>query len=95
MGTSLSNKPGHMAKGVCRIRCNCKTWCFSGCLFYYYDTIFSSKTVYLKVSGKIGSLSELKTPVKICLFLDNQRGKNGPASSRFRILKFTEWYTEM
>ena len=84
MGISLSSKPGHMAKSVCRISCKCKIWCFSGCLFYYYDTIFSAKTVYLKESWKIGSLSELKAPVKICLFLDNQRGKNGPASTRFR-----------
>jgi hypothetical protein len=84
MGTSLSNKPGHMAKSVCRIRCKCKIWCISGCLFYYYDTTFSAKTVYLRESGKIGSLNELKTPVKICLFLDNQREKNGPSKKRFR-----------
>jgi hypothetical protein len=29
----------------------------------------------VKKKKKIGSLSELKTPVKICLFLDNQREK--------------------
>jgi hypothetical protein len=46
--------------------------------------MFSAKTVYLRESGKIGSLSELKTPIKICLFLDNRRGKNGPAKKRFR-----------
>ena len=63
MGISLSNKPGHMAKSVCRIRCKCKIWCFSGYLFYYYDTTFSAKTVYLTESGKIESTNELKTPV--------------------------------
>jgi len=73
MGISVSNKPGHMAKSICRISCKCKS--FSGYLFYYYDTTFSAKTVYLRESGKIGSLSELKTLVKICRFLGNQRGK--------------------
>jgi hypothetical protein len=58
---------------------------FSGCLFYYYDTPFSTKTVYLRESGKTGSMNELKTPVKRYQFLDNQRGKNGPLSRRFRI----------
>jgi hypothetical protein len=64
-----------MAKSVCRISCKCKIWCFSGCLFYYYNTTFSAKTVDLRESWKIGSLSELKTPVKICQILDNQREK--------------------
>jgi hypothetical protein len=85
MGISLSNKPGHMANSVCRIKCKLKICSFFGCLFYYYDTTFSAKMVYLRELGKIGSLNELKTPVKICLFLGNQRGKNGPASKRFRI----------
>ena len=53
-------------------------------LFYYYDTTVSAKIVYLRESGKIGSLNELKTPVKICPFLDNQREKDGPATKRFR-----------
>jgi len=75
MGISLSTEPGHMAKSVGRMRFKCKIWCFSGCPFYYYDTTFSAKTVYLRESGKIGSLNELKTPVKRCIFLDNQRGK--------------------
>jgi len=48
MGISLSNKPGHMAKSGCRIRCKCKIWCFTGCLFYYYDTTISAKTVYIR-----------------------------------------------
>jgi hypothetical protein len=43
---------------------NAKCNVFSGCLFYYYDTTFSAKTVYLRESGKFGSLIELKTPVK-------------------------------
>jgi len=30
-------------------------------VFYYYDTTFSAKTVYLRESGKIGSMNELKT----------------------------------
>jgi len=77
MGISLSNKWGHMAKSVCRITCKCKIWCFSGCLFYYYDTNFSAKTVYLRELGKIGTLNELKTPVKRCQFLDEQREKMG------------------
>jgi hypothetical protein len=75
MRTSLSNKPGHMANSICRIICKCKILCFSGCLVYYYDTTSSAKTVYLRESGKIASLNELKTPVKIFQFLDNQRGK--------------------
>jgi len=54
-------------------------------IFYYYETTFSAKTVYLRKSGKIGSLNELKTPVKRFQFLDNQRGKNGPARKRFRL----------
>jgi hypothetical protein len=45
-------------------------------IFFYYETTFSAKTVYLRESGKIGSLHELKTPVKRLQFLDNQRGKN-------------------
>ena len=94
MGISLSNKPGHMAKSVCRIRCKRKIWCFSGCLFYYYNTTFSAKTVYLRKSEKFGSLNELKTPVIRYQFLDNQRGKNRPDKKRFRILKFAEWYIE-
>jgi hypothetical protein len=40
--------------------------------------------VYLKESGKIGSLNELKTAVKICLFLENQREKIGPSRKIFR-----------
>jgi hypothetical protein len=66
MGISLSNKPGHITKGVCRIRCKCKIWCFPGCLFYHYDTSLSAKTVYVRDSGKTGLLNELKTPVKRC-----------------------------
>ena len=61
---SLSNIPGHMARSVCRIRCECNIWCFSECLFYYYDTTFSAKAVYMRESGKTGSLNELKTLVK-------------------------------
>jgi len=90
MGISLSNAPGHMANSVCRIRYKCKIWCFSGCLFYYYDTTFSAKTVYLREHGKIVSMNEMKTSVKRCQFLEKQRGKNGPARKTFRILKFTE-----
>jgi len=63
---------------------NAKLDVFSGCLFYYYDTTFSAKTVYLRELGKFGSLNELKTPVKKCLFLDDDK-KNRPASTRFRI----------
>ena len=63
---------------------NAKFDVFSGCLFYHYDTTFSAKTVYLRESGKFGSLSELKTPVKRSLFLNNNK-KNGPANTRFRI----------
>ena len=37
---------------------------FSKCNFYYYDTTFSAKAVYMRESGKIGSLNELKTLVK-------------------------------
>jgi len=47
MAISLSNKPGHMAKSVCRIRRKCKIWCFfwmSLLLLWHY---FSAKTVYL------------------------------------------------
>jgi hypothetical protein len=59
--------------------------------FYYYDTTFSGRTVYLKESGKIGSMNELETPVKRGLFLDNQRGKTGHVRKRFSVyLKFTE-----
>ena len=54
---------------------NAKLDVFSGCLFYYYDTIFSAKTVYLRESGKFESLSELKTPVKRCLFLNKKKKK--------------------
>jgi len=43
MGISLSNKPDHMAKSICRIWCKCKIWCFSASLFYYYDTTFQPK----------------------------------------------------
>jgi len=75
MGISLSNKSGHMTKSVCRISCTCKIWCFPGCLFYYYDTTFSAKTVYLRESGKIGSINELKISVKRCQFLHEQREK--------------------
>jgi len=86
MGISLSTKPGHMAWSMCRIRCKCKIWCFSGCTFYNYDTTFSAKTVYLRESGKIVSMNELKMAVKICQFLDKQTGGgNGPASTRFSI----------
>ena len=84
MGISRSIEPGHMAKSVGRMRFRCIIWCFSGYPFYYYDTTFSAKTVYLRESGKIGSLNEMKTLVKRCIFLDNQRGKNGPARKRFR-----------
>jgi hypothetical protein len=56
-------------------------------IFYYYETTFSAKTVYLRKSGKIGSLNQLKTPVKRLQFLDNQRGKNGPARKRFRLYR--------
>ena len=90
MGISLSNKPGHMANSVCRIRCKCKIWCLSGCLFYYYDITFSAKSVYVRESGKIGSMNELKTPVNRFQILDKQKGKiNGPASTTF---KYTEIY---
>ena len=37
---------------------------FSKCNFYYYDTTFSAKAVYMRESGKTGSLNELKTLVK-------------------------------
>jgi hypothetical protein len=66
---------------------NAKCDVFSGCLFYYYDTTFSSKTVYLRKSGKFGSLSELKTPVTRCLFLDRKK-KGLPAQD----LEYTEIY---
>jgi len=59
-------------------------WIF---LHYYDDTTFSTKTVYLRKSGKIGSMNEQKTPVKRFQFLDNQRGKNGPARKRFRLYR--------
>jgi hypothetical protein len=52
--------------------------------FYYYGTTFSAKSVYMRESGKIGSMNKLKTPVQRCQFLDKQRGKNGPAKKRFR-----------
>ena len=55
--------------------------------FYYYDNTFSVKTVYLRKSGKTGSLNELKTPVKRFQFLDNQTRKNGPARKRFRVYR--------
>jgi len=73
MGISLSNKAGHMAKSVGRIRCKCKIWYFLDVFFNYYDTTFTSKTVYLRESGKTGSLCEVKTPVKRCQCLDKQR----------------------
>ena len=57
--------------------------------FYYYDNTFSVKTVYLRKSGKTGSLNELKTPVKRFQFLDNQTRKNGPAR---KDLEYTENY---
>ena len=75
MGISLSNKPDHMAKSIGRITCKWKIWCFPGCLFYYCDTTFSAKTVYLRESGKIGSLNELKTSVKRSIFFIIKGGK--------------------
>ena len=43
---------------------NTKFDVFLDVFFHYYDTTFSAKTVCLWESGKIGSLNELKTPVK-------------------------------
>jgi hypothetical protein len=49
---------------------------FSGRLFfYYYDTTFSAKTVYLWESRKNGSIIEVKRPVKRSQFLEKQREK--------------------
>jgi hypothetical protein len=53
---------------------------FSWMIFYYYGVTFSAKTVYLREAGRTGSLNELKIQVEKCLFLDNQKGKNGAAS---------------
>ena len=51
--------------------------------FYYYDTIFFAKTECLRKSGKIGSLNELKTPVKrFQIWIPN-----GPARNRFRLYR--------
>jgi len=52
---------------------NAKFNIFWTSFFHYYDTTISSKTVYLRESGKTGSLCEVKTPVKRCQFLDKQR----------------------
>ena len=67
---------------------NAKFDVFSGCLFYHYDTTFSAKTVYLRESGKFGSLSELKTPVKRSLFLNNKKKMDLPVQH----LEYTEIY---
>jgi len=47
MGISLSNKPDHMVKSIRRIRFKCKIWCFSGCLFYYYDTLQPKQYIWV------------------------------------------------
>jgi hypothetical protein len=46
MGISLSNKPGHMAKGVGKIRYKCKLWCLSESFLLLWLYFFSQNFIY-------------------------------------------------